>query len=178
MRGVPPHPGLCRQHWWELPLSALVRAAPGDSGSPRQPQSLSAGGAGAQHPRMCLSAAGTQAINHSGCNGSWLQATSMAAPCAPLAKGNRQGTGCWRRCHHTQSVCNAAAWICIKQGQRLDDLIFSFFLAVQQEIAGIVTYLARWPRSRGPRNTEGLAWPGASVLHTEPAGTQGWGLHT
>lgn len=119
-----------------------------------------------------------QAINHWGCDGSWLQATSMADPRAPLAKGNRQGTGCWRRCHYTQSVCNAAAWIYIKQGQRLDDLIFSFFLAVQQEIAGILTYLARWPRNWGPRNTEDLAWPRASVLHTEPAGTWGWGVCT
>lgn len=127
---------------------------------------------------MCLSGAGMQAINHLGCDGSWLQATSVAAPGAPLAKGNRQGTGCWWCCHHTQSVCNAAAWIYIKQGQRLDDLIFSFFLAVQQEIAGIVTYLARWLRSWGPRNTKDLAQPRASVLHTEPAGIWGWGVWT
>lgn len=60
----------------------------------------------------------------------------------------------------------------------MDDLIVSFFLAVQQEIAGIVTYLARWPRSQGPRNTKDLAEPRGSVLHTEPAGIWGWGVCT
>lgn len=33
---------------------------------------------------------------------------AMAAPSAPLAKGNKQGTGCWLCCRRTQSVCNAA----------------------------------------------------------------------
>lgn len=57
-----------------------------------------------------------------------------------------------------------AATLCIyiKQGEGLD----FYFFSVQQEIAGIVTYLARWPTSWGPRNIEDLASPKASVLHT------------
>lgn len=57
---------------------------------------------------MCLSGGGKQAINHCGCNGSWVRAMAMADPSAPLAKGNKQGTGCWLCCWRTQSVCNAA----------------------------------------------------------------------
>lgn len=42
---------------------------------------------------VCLSGGGKQTINHSSCDGSWVWATTMAAPSAPLAKGNKQGTG-------------------------------------------------------------------------------------
>lgn len=42
---------------------------------------------------MCLSGGGKQTINHSTHDGSWVQATAMAVPSAPLAKGNKQGTG-------------------------------------------------------------------------------------
>lgn len=55
---------------------------------------------------MCSSGGGKQAINH--CEGSWAGAMAMADPSAPLAKGNKQGTGCWLCCWRTQSVCNAA----------------------------------------------------------------------
>lgn len=45
------------------------------------------------HPRMCLSGGGEQTINHSSCDGSWIRAMTVAAPSAPRAKGNKQGTG-------------------------------------------------------------------------------------
>lgn len=42
---------------------------------------------------MYLLRGGKQTINHPTYDGSWVRATSVAAPSAPLAKGNKQGTG-------------------------------------------------------------------------------------
>lgn len=82
-----------------LPLSAHQPlegdgAAPRGTVGPRQPPAaLSPLSAEAHRPRMCLSGGGKQTINHSGCDGSWVRAMTVAAPSAPFAKGNKQGTG-------------------------------------------------------------------------------------
>lgn len=61
--------------------------------APASARSLLPLSAEAHCPRMCLSGGGKQTINHSSSDGSWVRAMTMAAPPAPLAKGNKQGTG-------------------------------------------------------------------------------------
>lgn len=122
------------------------------------------------HPRMCLSGGGKRPINHSSCDRSWVGAMAMAAPPAPRAKGNKPGTGVLAVPPSDAIRLQCCSLYLYQTGGRVVLFNFSFFLffffSVQQEIAGIVTYLARWPRNQRPRNIADLASPKASVLHT------------